>query len=361
MRIKYGAQAVPGGGLITNQSNIVSVYLHEGDALLDNGIDTDAEGFWEYTWTPTGSAAAGWVLKPGPLYWVLSYLGAVRRGSTKAGGLVGPNSLLEFPEFMPVYGDYVVTGAITGDFAVSIGALMTVVTAAGYAVVRGVGVDNTANRTLNIATAHATLPRIDTVVLELTRTAGDTEGKAVLKVVSGTAAASPVAPTLTQNTTTWQYPLSDVRSNAAVSTPTSVTDRRTYPTTSITRSPTQNPTLILTQGAVSLPSSPTAVAGLEHSITLVSSKWYDIFIETEVDIITSSGSAVIACYIEGTSNAGTSRSWAGVSLRSLSNAHTRSVLGTGAAISCGVLVSISGGGSGSYYSGRTTVLAVPRS
>lgn len=51
---------------------------------------------------------------------------------------------------------------------------------------------------------HATLDRIDTVVVELTATPPAT---VEIKVVKGTAAASPVPTALTRNTTTWQIPL----------------------------------------------------------------------------------------------------------------------------------------------------------
>jgi hypothetical protein len=363
MRIRYGAQVVPGGALIASQSNIVEVYAHDGDVLLDGGVDTDAEGFWEYTWVPTGSAGAGWVLKPGPLYWIIEYLGKVRRGSTKAGGMLGSNSLLEFPELFLQLGEGVHLGAIAGDFAVTYdGAGLDVDIAAGYASVRGVGVENPSSRELTIAAAHATLPRIDTIVLELVRTAGDTEGKVTLKVVAGTAAASPVAPTLTQDTSTWQYPLADVRVNALATTVTSVTDRRTYPSTTLSRNPTLAPVLKTAPGTTALTTTPTSIAALEHSLTLVNNVWYEIFIMADVDVALSGASFNIACYIEGTSNTGTSvtATYNGAAWQTVSNAHARSVLGTGGAITAGVLVSELGGDA-FYNAGITSVMAIPRS
>jgi hypothetical protein len=362
MKVRYGAQATPGGTLIASQNNIISVYNHEGDVLLDAGVDTDAEGFWEYVWVPTGSAAAGWVLKPGPLYWILTYLGRVRRGSTKAGGLVGSNSLLELPELFMNLGEGVHLGAITGDFAVTIpGGGMTVSVAAGYGSVRGIGVDNSAAKTLNVTAAHATLPRIDTVVLELVRTAGDTEGKVTLKIVNGTANASPVAPTLTQDVNTWQYPLYDVRSNAAVTTPTSVTDRRTYPSTNITKNPTLIPILYGGAASTALTTTPTSIASLQQSVTLVNNVWYDILCEVELEVNNpTAGSTSTAVFINGTSNAGTALSLTSTTIQTLKNAHSASVLGTGAAITCGVLA-YETGGDGVYYFGMTTVTAVPRS
>jgi len=70
---------------------------------------------------------------------------------------------------------------------------MNVKVAAGFAIVRGHIYHNTAQLTLTVTTAAAQ-PRIDLVVLEL-----DPTGNVILaKMVDGTAAATPVAPTLTQ-------------------------------------------------------------------------------------------------------------------------------------------------------------------
>src|SRR5262249_2235760 len=51
---------------------------------------------------------------------------------------------------------------------------------------------------------------------------------AVIAVKQGTPASSPVAPTLTQNDTTYEFPLADARVNAGSTTVTTLTDRRTY-------------------------------------------------------------------------------------------------------------------------------------
>lgn len=65
---------------------------------------------------------------------------------------------------------------------------------AGQALVRGIYYVSTATETLAITAAHATLARIDSVVLELDPSANSI----LLKVLPGTAASTPVAPTLTQ-------------------------------------------------------------------------------------------------------------------------------------------------------------------
>jgi hypothetical protein len=65
---------------------------------------------------------------------------------------------------------------------------------AGESLVRGHYYKSTAVETLTITAADPTNPRIDAVVLELDPTANTI----VLKVLAGTPASSPVAPTLTQ-------------------------------------------------------------------------------------------------------------------------------------------------------------------
>lgn len=72
---------------------------------------------------------------------------------------------------------------------------MVVKVPAGFAIVRGHAYFSNATETLTV-TAAAANPRIDIVVLELNPTANET----VLKMVNGTPAVSPVAPTLTQTT-----------------------------------------------------------------------------------------------------------------------------------------------------------------
>jgi hypothetical protein len=66
---------------------------------------------------------------------------------------------------------------------------------AGFAIVRGHAYFSNATETIAITTAAAN-PRIDILVLELNPTANET----ILKMVNGTPALSPSAPTLTQTT-----------------------------------------------------------------------------------------------------------------------------------------------------------------
>jgi hypothetical protein len=98
---------------------------------------------------------------------------------------------------------------------------------AGQSMIRGHYFANDALATIAITTANATNPRIDAVVLELDPTANTI----LPKVVAGTAAASPVAPTLTQTDAgIYQQVLAYVAVAAAASTITAanVTDARSF-------------------------------------------------------------------------------------------------------------------------------------
>lgn len=104
---------------------------------------------------------------------------------------------------------------------------MQVKVPSGYAMVRGHYYSNTAIETLAIAAAHATLARIDSVILELDPSANTI----LLTVLTGTAASTPVAPALTQTDSgVYQIRLANVAVAAAATTISAgnVTDARTF-------------------------------------------------------------------------------------------------------------------------------------
>lgn len=86
----------------------------------------------------------------------------------------------------------------------------------------------TSQKTLSIASNSSGNPRIDIVVLRC----HFTNNNIVLDVVQGTPNASPVAPSVTQNTSMWETKLADVAvANGAVTiTSGNVTDRRVFTT-----------------------------------------------------------------------------------------------------------------------------------
>jgi hypothetical protein len=117
---------------------------------------------------------------------------------------------------------------------------MQVKVATGQAWMRGHFGQSTSIKTLPIAAAHATLARKDIVVLR----ADFVDNEIEVDVITGTAAASPVAPSTTQNTSVWETLLAIVDVPAAAVTITSgnVVDYRVYTTAfaKFSRSTTQS-------------------------------------------------------------------------------------------------------------------------
>jgi hypothetical protein len=96
----------------------------------------------------------------------------------------------------------------------------------GHAWVRGHYYLNDAEVTQPITAAHATLSRIDRIVLRIDYAANTIR----IALLTGTAASSPVAPALTQNDTTYEFLLANVAVGSAVVliAAGNVTDQRTY-------------------------------------------------------------------------------------------------------------------------------------
>lgn len=137
---------------------------------------------------------------------------------------------------------------------------------AGQAMVRGIYYASTASETLAIATAHATLARIDSVVLELDPSANSI----LLKVLTGTAASTPSAPSLTQTDAgIYQIRLANVAVAAAATTVAAgnVTDTRTFISDtsvawdSITGKPTSYSSAIITTASTDKSANYTLVSG----------------------------------------------------------------------------------------------------
>jgi hypothetical protein len=142
----------------------------------------------------------------------------------------GPGAAVLEVDWQKMAQEFLATGVISNrlnQLAVTAdGSGMVVSAASGRAQVTGFFYENDAALALTIAAADATNPRIDTVVLRLDRAANST----ALAVLTGTPAASPVPPALTQTDALYELPLADVRVNAAVGVINAgdVTDRRTF-------------------------------------------------------------------------------------------------------------------------------------
>lgn len=105
---------------------------------------------------------------------------------------------------------------------------MNVKVPSGEAWMRGHYGQSTAQKTLSIAAAHASLGRRDRVILR----ADFTNNRVELDVLTGTPSGSPVIPALTQSTTVWETSLAVVVVGAAVSSISAgnVIDDRMYTT-----------------------------------------------------------------------------------------------------------------------------------
>lgn len=106
-----------------------------------------------------------------------------------------------------------VLGAVGNAFHVSAGTGMHVTVGTGRAWFKNSWTDNDTLLTLDIAAAHAVLPRIDVVCIEMDSDNGVRANS--IKVITGTPSSTPVAPTLTHTTTLNQYPFAHVLVPAA--------------------------------------------------------------------------------------------------------------------------------------------------
>lgn len=111
------------------------------------------------------------------------------------------------------------------ELTVSAGTGLAVDVSAGQAMVRGHYYISTATESLALATADATNPRLDLVVLKL----DPVLNSIVLAVKTGTPGASPVAPTPVQTDAgVWEMPLAQVLVPATAGVPSTITDLRRF-------------------------------------------------------------------------------------------------------------------------------------
>lgn len=117
-----------------------------------------------------------------------------------------------------------ISGSAGGDLGISAGGGLSINVATGQTWAYGRWYMNDSTKNVALATADPSLPRIDALVIKM-----DASAKTIAAVaVTGTPASSPVAPTLTQTSSTWMIPLGTARVNAGATTPTSITDTRVY-------------------------------------------------------------------------------------------------------------------------------------
>lgn len=188
---------------------------------------TTTDGWFEYE--QNGS--------PGPYYIDWDYAARTKIQYSKVTGTSGSTQIGSLPLIFRTFTNGVVSGVGSDLNITATGSDMFVQVGLGAAIVQGLIYDHITAGPVAIDASDPTNPRIDTVVVEVVPTGAgeDIEGRAELVVVKGAPAATPVAPTLTQTSALYQYPLKDVAVGAGVLVIGSdkLTDRRTYARTSI--------------------------------------------------------------------------------------------------------------------------------
>lgn len=358
MKLQDVFRSVPGGAPVSGAT--VKLYRHSNNSEItfSPAITTNNSGVWTMTLD----------MNPGPVYWEATDGTTTRRGSSRAYGMAGPLPLYELVYVLQALGDGVVDGALN-EFAVSAGSGRVANIASGAALVQGIPVVAYSQQSVTLDTADTSHPRIDTVVIEVTPAGQSEEGKSEIKLVKGTPAASPAAPTLTQSSSVWQHPLADVRINAGSASITSVTSRRVFllaPGT-LTRNPTVQQTAIYsttTDQTISSTSGQSLNAPVA-SATLLDGVVYDVVVRGWLLVKGTGTNVSINTYVTsgGVTTSGTAITTGPTGeYVGLSVVQTMTIVGSGQSISCGISArKITSGGTAVYRSGNLLVQAIPRS
>ncbi len=155
---------------------------------------------------------------PGPLYYSATDGTTTRQLAGYSTGQIGTWFASDFVRAMRIMTDGVVKN-IDGELAVTAtGSDMVLSIANGFAFLYGHSYYQPGTKTVTVAANGAGNARIDLVVLRLSPPGTSEEGKIVPAIVQGTPAATPSAPTPTQNAgTVWEIPLRTVLVDPGVS------------------------------------------------------------------------------------------------------------------------------------------------
>lgn len=199
----------------------VAIKKHVDDSTVDSTASSGA-GISEFTQADIGY--------PGPVYATQTSSGTTTERSGKiAGQIAGLIWENDLPDVIAAHGEGVAQNgnrlAVSAD-----GSGMHVNVATGLLIHKD-GFPFVVESTTQVAIAAAdpTNPRIDRVIVRLTREGQTEQGKMELTTLTGTPAGSPAAPALTQTASTWEVSLAQVNVLAAVSVIAAdkVTDERT--------------------------------------------------------------------------------------------------------------------------------------
>lgn len=199
--------------------NAVTVSLKDHATNTEITTDgTDANGLFEI--------AHDTATYPGPAYLTFT------SGSTTdihSGNVIGQVGGLIWAADIPDAIQALGIGVVTGLAASADGTDLRIDVAAGRALLKdGLPYILEAATDIALAAADATNPRIDRVVLRLTREGQTDQGKIVIAKIDGTPAVTPAAPALTQSAATWDLSLAKIDVGAGVTSiaANKVTDER---------------------------------------------------------------------------------------------------------------------------------------
>ncbi len=195
------------------------------DTPVSNGTSGELRRTVDNSLITTVTTTDGWYTyeqngSPGPFYVQWTYGGVTHQSYSR---ITGPSAATDVGN-LPLAFQAFTNGMISGVGAVlavtATGAGMNITVGAGAAIVQGILYDRLVSSTVAIAAAHATLGRLDYVVVRVVpRGAGETiEGKSELAIITGTPSATPVLPTLTQTSALYEYPIGSVTVDPAVTT-----------------------------------------------------------------------------------------------------------------------------------------------
>jgi hypothetical protein len=199
----------------------VSVKRQVGNTTVDDDV-SDAQGITEFDHAE--------IEYPGPVY-SQQVVGAdtTNRSGSIAGQVAGLFWETDIPDVFEIIG-YGIAPNIGDAMAVTAaGDSMNVSVGTGVLLHKG-GLPYVieAAKTLTIPTSSAINPRIDRIIIRLTREGQAEQGKIELLVLEGTPAATPAPPNLAKNASTWDFSLAQVAVGTSVSVIASdkVTDER---------------------------------------------------------------------------------------------------------------------------------------
>lgn len=359
MKITPIIRTYPGGLKASGKAYTVK---KEADGSTLGSGTTDSDGKFTYTQN----------LSPGPTYWTATDTStdpdSVRVGSSISTGTGGAYSLAEVPIALRVLGNGIIRGYLNEMACTDPGTAKKISYGTGAAIVNGIPtVIHTAGDYTATTSTDATNTKACYLVLEVTGLGEPEEGKVVMKDVCGSAAASPSLPGLTQTEATYQFPLYTfilgVTGATAANSITTLTSVRTFASTNPTvlaAARRENPLVV--NGVTTTTGATAGWTDGSTSTTLADGVTYDISAYVAVLCKAGAGETIsIAPFINGTSNVATYISTnVSTDYVLLSNHYALSgVVGTGAAITNGLRIKVSGG-TGSYLTGSILFTAVPR-